>query len=347
MIFIGPCLTKFSQWAATRPDIFPTNLCDCLAQLQSDTEPHDWSETDRVLVRAFGPSWRKKLTLDKRASVGSGLVAQVYHGSLVMSKQSNELIDVAIKVLHPNVKRALEDDLALMRIVAGWLESIVFWGEGLLGLEPEREGGITAVFSLSENVEEFSDLMTAQLDLQREGQALARFHNNFSSPYWSDRVIFPTPVAIGRSCDEKSSNGANNNIYGSPDVLVETYQCGIPMTEILARKEEGSLSKRVNCNAGESFSWTPLTVQEEKQVAALGMDIVLKMVWQDNTICMCIIIINNPYCIYTLSIFRYLKIILYMVTYILEICCWCGQTGRMINRHHSNWFCLMPAFMQN
>ena len=320
----GPRLTKFSQWAATRPDIFPQYLCQHLAQLQSNTQPHAWSASERVLSRAYGPQWRQLFgELDTEGSVGSGLVAQVYRGTLAANPAATtaaehhgggemENMEVAVKVLHPDVKRALEDDLAMMRLMVQWLEGLLLWGEGGLaqlgvGQEP-AEGGLAAVFSLAESVEEFEELMTAQLDLSREGAALTRFRQNFSGNQWADRVIFPAPIdavslakdsgaCVHNSDHSNSSSGSSNNSSNKSnascgggcrptDVLVETFQQGIPMTEVLQRKganasASSSLSLEQQLALEEEdkcYSWPRLTVREEKQVAALGMDIILKMV---------------------------------------------------------------------
>lgn len=288
-------MTKFSQWAATRPDIFSLQLCDHLARLQCNTKPHSWNDTTRILALALGPQWSNFLQLDKKASVGSGLVAQVYRGKLTTS--SSENLDVAVKVLHPHVRKALESDLALMTVVVTWLENLAYWGESLFGLDPDGSSGIAPVFSLAENLEEFRQLMMSQLDLEREGKALLRFRHNFSAPKWANQVIFPEPIDVKNklylpddsnrtSCDHDEVNWSDSSskLCGSSDILIETYQEGIPMTDILGRMEydDGARSSHNGALKHEGNMLTPLTSNEEKQIAALGMDILLKMIFEDN-----------------------------------------------------------------
>lgn len=290
----GPCLTKFAQWAATRPDIFPLHLCDQLAHLQCSTKRHAWGDSERVLERAFGPRWRKVLRLDSYSSVGSGLVAQVYRGTLTpaecKSKSSRDDLMVAVKVLHPDVRQALEDDLAMMQLLVRWLESAAFWGERMLvgagaGAE-DGQGALASVFSLSESVDEFRELMTAQLDLQREGVALTRFRRNFSAPKWAERVIFPAPIDMHQVMHIEAGGRDKSHEQVSSDVLVETFQTGVPMTELLAQKtlQDEMQQKEGHREEQGGRGTLALSTREEKEVAALGMDVVLKMIFEDNFI---------------------------------------------------------------
>lgn len=283
-------MTKFAQWAATRPDIFPRHLCDRLAHLQCNTEPHAWSDTERILEQAYGPCWRDVLRLDSEASVGSGLVAQVYRGTLVLGTGSEQKdMTVAVKVLHPDVRQALEDDLAMMSLLVQWVEKAATWSEGILldaGVD-SGQGALASVFSLSESVEEFRNLMTSQLDLQREGGALTRFRKNFSNRRWANRVIFPEPIDVHAMVNGSTSNpNIESGRQISSDVLVETFQQGESMTEVLARKAAAESSNQRVEGMDNICSFPCLSPIEEKQVAALGMDVILKMVsdWESDSV---------------------------------------------------------------
>lgn len=39
-ILLGACYIKFGQWASTRPDLFPVELCQQLSLLHSDCPSH-------------------------------------------------------------------------------------------------------------------------------------------------------------------------------------------------------------------------------------------------------------------------------------------------------------------
>ena len=77
---LGPCLIKFAQWIATRPDIFPMTLCQELSHMQNKVLTKvDYAHAEHALIQAFGNDWNKSLTLDKNSYLGSGCVAQVLH----------------------------------------------------------------------------------------------------------------------------------------------------------------------------------------------------------------------------------------------------------------------------
>jgi aarF domain-containing kinase len=70
---------KLGQWASTRRDLFPEELCSCLSKLQRRTTAHSWFYTEKSLERAFGPYWKYIFVKfdNKKKPVGSGCCAQV------------------------------------------------------------------------------------------------------------------------------------------------------------------------------------------------------------------------------------------------------------------------------
>lgn len=99
----GPCSTKFAQWIATRPDLFPLTLCKNLEDLQSRAYSHKWSSTEEALILAFGENWTDSLKIDRDETIegpfapvvlGSGCVAQVVLGKIGERQ-------VAVKIIHP------------------------------------------------------------------------------------------------------------------------------------------------------------------------------------------------------------------------------------------------------
>jgi hypothetical protein len=191
----GPCFTKFAQWTATRPDLFPERLCKELETLQSAATVHSWEDTERAIVNSFGADTLRDLEVKGNDGlVGSGSAAQVYHG-----KYRGR--DVAIKVLHPGIRAQMDADVEIMRLAIDIFELIP---------------GVEA-FSLREMVDEFADLLQKQLDMKAEASALVRFTNNFLDPKWRPMISFPKPV----------------NDLVSDDVLIETYESGVSVTQFM------------------------------------------------------------------------------------------------------------------
>lgn len=173
----GPAFIKGCQWASTRQDLFPKSVCKRLGQLQESVVHHEWAHTQALLDEAFGPHWDEYLKLEKKP-IGSGCVAQVYHGTVTAATVTGELKtrEVAAKIIHPGVLSDIQLDVSLMYRVALALERLI----------PKIK-----YMSLSSSVEQFSIIMFQQLDLRREANSLVRFHKNFASQ--SD-VIVPQPI---------------------------------------------------------------------------------------------------------------------------------------------------------
>lgn len=121
--------------------------------------------------------------------------------------------DVAIKVLHPDVRRDVLMDLDLLSALASQLGSL----PSLSFLAP------------SAIVAEFSDAMLMQLDLRREAENLQRFRVNFAgaSAYTlRGRISFPEPIEP----------------FISESVLVESFIKGRPVGEYLSADGEAKVS---------------------------------------------------------------------------------------------------------
>jgi hypothetical protein len=50
----GPAFMKWGQWASTRADIFPPDMCTELAKLQSSAPAHSYRRTAAIVESALG-----------------------------------------------------------------------------------------------------------------------------------------------------------------------------------------------------------------------------------------------------------------------------------------------------
>lgn len=69
---------KWAQWASTRPDIFPEDLCSVLASLQSGAPEHSFSFTNRQIQKELGAPINQIFESFSRTPIASGSIAQVY-----------------------------------------------------------------------------------------------------------------------------------------------------------------------------------------------------------------------------------------------------------------------------
>lgn len=78
----GPAFIKWGQWAATRPDLFPTDLCSELTKLHSKAPSHTFSYTKSTIEKAFGRKISDIFEDFEEEPVASGSIAQVHRASL-------------------------------------------------------------------------------------------------------------------------------------------------------------------------------------------------------------------------------------------------------------------------
>ncbi len=155
----GPAFIKLGQWASTRRDLFTEDFCRALSDLHVNCNSHSWEDTVRQLETSLGQDWDSWLVITNHTPIGSGSVAQVYEGVLHVRGGSSEgmekddevcgrEIQVAVKVLHPNVVNKVKRDIYLMKYVASWIQTIlpdVHW------------------VALTDCVDEFSSIMEKQV----------------------------------------------------------------------------------------------------------------------------------------------------------------------------------------
>lgn len=114
---------------------------------------------------------------------------------------------VAIKVIHPRVRKTIRRDIAIMSIFANFINAF-----------PGMQW-----FSLPEEVQVFGEMMNSQLDLRVEASNLDKFLHNFEKR--GRRVTFPTPIKVGDGKKELEEE--------MKDVLLEEFEDALPLKYFL------------------------------------------------------------------------------------------------------------------
>ena len=167
------------QWASTRRDIFPATLCHRLEEIQWQVQAHPWKESKIALYDILNKNTNSNISLavKNQEPIGSGCIAQVYKGKLFTTNKRNikTPVDVAIKIIHPDVYDSIRLDLEIMKNIASFIELIprAHW------------------LSIHESVEEFSKLMENQIDLRNEAKNMDRFLKNFAN---NKDIQFAKPI---------------------------------------------------------------------------------------------------------------------------------------------------------
>ncbi|KAK9267905.1 hypothetical protein L1049_010342 [Liquidambar formosana] len=213
----GPAFIKWGQWAATRPDLFPRDLCTKLAELHTKAPEHSFAYTRKTIEKAFGRKLSEIFSDFEEAPIASGSIAQVHRASLRFRYPGQQVkpMVVAVKVRHPGVGESIRRDFVIINSVARISNFIptLKW------------------LRLDESVQQFAVFMMSQVDLAREAAHLSRFIYNFRR--WKD-VSFPKPVYP----------------LVHPAVLVETYEQGESVSHFVDELEGNNRIKTALAHIG-------------------------------------------------------------------------------------------------
>lgn len=253
----GAAFIKLGQWAASRTDIFPNEMCQIMSALHSNAPPHSLQVTKKTIEEAFGRRFDDVFEEFNEKPLGVGAIAQVYMAKLKpdlsvteeeqaepprsLRQKALKTVDpflkstpqripsdyVAIKVLHPKIERIVRRDLRIMGFFAN-----------IINIIPTMEW-----LSFPDEVKQFGEMMRLQLDLRIEAANLAIFRRNFRN---RTTAWFPYPYSQ----------------YTTRQVLVEEFATGIPLEHFLQ-------------NGGGVF---------QKDIADEGLDAFLHMLLIDNFI---------------------------------------------------------------
>jgi ubiquinone biosynthesis protein len=204
---LGPIFVKFGQVLSTRRDLLPLDIADELARLQDRVPPFDSAIAVANIERAFKKPIGEVFTSFDRIPIASASVAQVHFATLT-DKQGKHL-EVAVKVLRPDMLPVIEKDLGLMHMMAGWVEKLSADGKRL---KPR------------EVVAEFDKHLHDELDLIREASSAAQLKRNMAQhPAEKDLVMIPDMYWD----------------YCHPEVLVMQRMKGVPINQTQVLRDAG------------------------------------------------------------------------------------------------------------
>jgi ubiquinone biosynthesis protein len=158
---LGPIFVKFGQVLSTRRDLMPLDIADELARLQDRVPPFPAATAVAIIEKALRKPLDQIFVSFEQQPIASASIAQV-HFAVVRDRDGKER-DVAVKVLRPGMLSAIDSDLALMRMMAGWVEGLSSDGKRL---KPR------------EVVAEFDKYLHDELDLIREAASAAQLRRN-------------------------------------------------------------------------------------------------------------------------------------------------------------------------
>ncbi len=200
---LGPIFVKFGQVLSTRRDLLAPDIAEELARLQDRVPPFPSAVAVATIERAFRRPLDQIFVSFDHQPVASASIAQV-HFALIRDRHGVER-EVAVKVLRPGMLPAIEKDLGLMRIMAGWVQGLSSDGKRLKPLEV---------------VAEFDKYLHDELDLLREASSAAQLRRNMAG---LDLVLIPEMIWD----------------FCTPEVIVMQRMKGVPIGQTARLREAG------------------------------------------------------------------------------------------------------------
>ncbi len=210
---LGPIFVKFGQMLSTRRDLLPPDMADELTLLQDRVPPFDPDLAIKQIEISLHKHPDQLFASFERTPHASASIAQVHFATLHNGRE------VAVKVLRPNMRRAIDRDLELMETAAILVEKL--WADGKR-LKPREVVG------------EFNKYLHDELDLMREAANGSQLRRNFA-----DSDLLHVPEMIWDYCSES--------------VIVMERVHGIPIGRIDQLRAAGIDLKKLSRDGVEIF----------------------------------------------------------------------------------------------
>ncbi len=210
---LGPIFVKLGQVLSTRRDMLPDDIADELSLLQDRVAPFESRIAINTVEKAFGLKIDELFSKFSKEPIASASIAQVHFAELPDGRK------VAVKILRPGMKQAIEKDIMLLKLLANIVENFSRDGKRL---RPKDVVG------------EFENYLHDELDLVREAANAAQLKRNFKN-----NDLLQIPDMIWEFC--------------KPDVIVMERVYGIPINRIDELKKAKVDLKQLSHDGVEIF----------------------------------------------------------------------------------------------
>ena len=170
---LGPTFVKLGQLIASSPGLFPAELSEECRRLLDRVPPVGISHVRSTIARELGAPVEILFASFDDAPIAAASIAQVHAARLHDGRE------VAVKVRRPRLRRRIERDLRLLRVLATALE---------------RTGAVGRAINPLAVVDDFATTLRAELDLRLEAAAMRDFAATLKHSPDRDHVRIPAPA---------------------------------------------------------------------------------------------------------------------------------------------------------
>ena len=115
---LGPIFVKLGQMISTRKDLLSEEIANELAKLQDNVTPFDGNTAKKIIEKELGKSTKDIFSFFETEPMASASIAQVHPAKL---KTGEEVI---VKVVRPDIKKKIIQDISLMKKIASYLDGL-------------------------------------------------------------------------------------------------------------------------------------------------------------------------------------------------------------------------------
>ena len=157
---LGPTFIKLGQILSTRRDLLPDYITQELAKLQDAVPPFPSNVARQIIEAALGKTLDAIFSRFDDQPAAAASIAQVHFGQLLDGRE------VAIKVRRPGLQWIIDQDLAILALLADLAERY------------SQEGRRLRVRAV---VAEYAKIIRGELDLLREAANASQLRRNFAA----------------------------------------------------------------------------------------------------------------------------------------------------------------------
>lgn len=155
---LGPIYIKFGQLLSTRYDLIPHDILVELEKLQDRVPPFPSEMAIEKIESTFKKNMHDLFAHFDNQPLASASIAQVHAATLKTGEA------VVVKIIRPNIKKTIRQDITVMILAANMMER--FWKHG------KRLRAVSVV-------KEFKKTIHDELDLMREAANASQLRRNF------------------------------------------------------------------------------------------------------------------------------------------------------------------------